>query len=1376
LPRVSEHIEWLNLIDRSGPFLVPAVLEEKFPQGLEKIETPRKQRVRSAYEEWRDAIDESDSQLSDIHNAWIAMVLQDLLEYENEVLVGRENLVGKCVYKAPEHGIEISPDFAVRGDDGKYKILISYWPPETDLEKPVSIDSWPASPLDRMTLLCRANNVRTGLVTDGERWMLVNAPVGGVSGYAAWLARLWWQEPVTLKAFQSLLGVRRCFGPVEDTLDSMLERSTAFQEEVTDTLGEQVRRAVEILIQSLGRADQDRNGDLLRDVDPKGLYEAGLTVMMRLVFTLCAEERGLLLLGDPIYDQFYAISTLRAILREEADRLGIEVLERRHDAWSRLLSTFRSIYGGVEHESLRMPAMGGSLFDPDRFPFLEGRASGTKWKENSAIPLPIDNRTVLLLLEALQILEQKGGAQLLSYRALDVEQIGHVYEGLLECTVARLDEVTVGLIGSQKVRHPSTTLKELETQHAQGSDKIVSYLTELTKRSTSTIKKALEKETDESIFHRLIHACGGDETLAERLLPFVYFLYEDSWGTFLVYRAGSFAVVRGSSRRDTGSHYTPKSLTEGIVEKTLEPVVYHGPAEGECRENWISKSAEELLELKICDPAMGSGAFLVQVCRYLADRLVEAWKREEKNGNSITADGTVRESLDNKDPLPVSLDERIIAARRIIAERCIYGVDINPLAVELAKLSIWLVTMSKGRPFGFLDHNLRCGDSLLGINKIDQITKFYIDSGKKVYQERLFGKKIFEIVEDVIRVRTTLRATWIRDIHDVETMASLDQESRKKLENVELAADAMMGEALRSNGDNNVLDSALNLLSSKIDEVISGNEKIKTYVFEKTLEALSIDLSADKPPRKPFHWPLEFSEVFHRKNSGFDAIVGNPPYIGGQRITGILGTSYRNWLVSFLADGRRGSADLVAYFFLRVYMLLNEDGCFGLLACNTIAEGDTRQVGLEAMMKSGAAIYAAYPNETWPGAAAVVTSRVHVSKNKWKGQYNLSDRQVNYISPFLSDREEWSPKQLKCNEGIAFQGCITRGLGFVITSDEAKAMLNVDSRNSEIIFPYLNGEDINSDPLQCPSRYVINFWDWSEKHAMTYELPYQHILKHVKPDRFRQREDGRFACAEHLRDEWWLYEGRRIGLFHSIGRGHHFEQHPKTWNSKMLPFSSIIALSRHTKYFNPLIIQNNVIPSDATVVFALEDFANFAYLNSSIVQSWVQKLASFIGMTIRFTPSDCFDTLPRPIANKFFADLENIGQRYHSMRCAIMRDNFWGLTNLYNRFHDYEDNTKCIDELRSLHREIDIAVAHAYGWEDLDLDHDFHEISCLLETDRVRFTISETAQLEVLRRLLELNRQRYEEEIKAGLHDKKTTKKAVSKNKGAKGNDDPELF
>src|SRR5262249_28366680 len=222
----------------------------------------------------------------------------------------------------PLTGAEVRPDFAVTSGD-KVKILIKHYAPDTDLSAPLPHESWAASPTERMTVLCRALNVRVGLITDGEQWAAVSVPGdSGTSSVGTWFARIWQQEPITLQAFASLLGVRRCFGPEDETFDALLARSLEHQDEVTDTLGEQVRRAIEVLVQALDRADLDRNRELLENVSATQLYEAGLTVMMRLVVLLCAEERQLLLLGEPVYKECYAVFTLRSKLYEEKERFG----------------------------------------------------------------------------------------------------------------------------------------------------------------------------------------------------------------------------------------------------------------------------------------------------------------------------------------------------------------------------------------------------------------------------------------------------------------------------------------------------------------------------------------------------------------------------------------------------------------------------------------------------------------------------------------------------------------------------------------------------------------------------------------------------------------------------------------------------------------------------------------------------------------------------------------------------------------------------------------------------------------------------------------------------------------------------------------------
>ncbi|MBT3212346.1 MAG: TetR family transcriptional regulator, partial [Planctomycetaceae bacterium] len=968
MKKMSQHNEWLSMIDVSGPFLAISVLGRVFPQGLESLETYRKRRLRSAYDEWCDAVEEDDSQLPELHRAWNELVLKELLEYDDSVLQLAED---DFTHKSPNADGQFSPDFVLRSDNGSAPMLfVSILPGGTDLEKVKVGDGWPVPISERMIMLCRDKGVRLGLVTNGERWMLVNAPAGSTSSHVSWYARLWFQEPVTLKSFQSLLSVRRWFGPEEDTLPAMLEESLQHHEEVTDTLGEQVKRAVEVLVQCLDKADQDRNRELLHDVPPTELYEAGLTVMMRLVFVLCAEERNLLLLGDPIYDQNYAISTLRGQLAEEADQHGHEVLERRHDAWTRLLAVFRAVFGGIEHESLRMPALGGSLFDPDRFPFLEGRAKATRWQETPAQPLPIDNRTVLLLLEALQVLEQRGGALLLSYKALDVEQIGHVYEGLLEHTVRRLSNDTLGLIGSQKAKNPNISLAQLESAQLESLDNVAKLVKEKTLRSLPALKNALKKEVDDTTFGRIVMVCGGDMELANRIKPFAHLLRADAWGDFIFYHANSFAVTLGADRRETGTHYTPKSLTESIVETTLESVVYVGPAEGKLREEWQLKSSSELLNLKICDPAMGSGAFLVQVCRWLSERLVEAWGKEVEQGKFITVDGLTLNSARSAEPMPDSLDAQLLIARRLIAEKCLYGVDLNPLAVELAKLSIWLITLAKGRPFGFLDHNLRSGDSLLGLHKLEQLTKFSLHPEKK-QTISIFASNIEAVVKDALALRKQLRETPIRDIRDVQNMERLDQQVRQKIEHIEYIADAMIGEALASCGNQRTLDTGLDNLSTWAADFIEGDNETGRKIIADSRKLLSIDIPAHKPSRKPFHWALEFPEVFEQ--DGFDGIVGNPPYMGGRLISGHLGECYLSYLIMQIG-ANPGQADLCVHFLLRADAILGQNSSFGFLTTNTISQGDASRVGFEELLDRGRIVYSAASSMKWPGKAAVMIS------------------------------------------------------------------------------------------------------------------------------------------------------------------------------------------------------------------------------------------------------------------------------------------------------------------------------------------------------------------------------------------------------------------
>ncbi len=1339
MKNLSKHAEWLSLIEISGPFLTVSMLDKAFPQGLEAVETPRRQKLRAAYEEWREAVDQEDKLLPELHREWVRLVLTEMLEYDHESLVHGGNWPDELPsVSSQEHAGTFKPDGIVRSPaDGKPRLFIAVLPPDTDLESVQRGDGWPVSLQERMTLLCRAHGVRVGLLTDGERWMLVNAPVGSTSSQASWYARLWFQEPITLKAFQSLLGVRRCFGPAEDTLESLLDESLKHHEEVTDTLGEQVRRAVEVLVQCLDKADEDRNRELLRDVKPAELYEAGLTVMMRLVFVLCAEERGLLLLGDSVYDRCYAVSTLRGQLAEEADRHGPEVLDRRHDAWARLLAVFRAVFGGIEHESLRMPALGGSLFDPDRFPFLEGRAKGTRWRDTSAAPLPIDNRTVLLLLNSLQILEQSGGALLLSYRALDVEQIGHVYEGLLEHTVARVPRVTLGLQGSQKAKNPNVALAELESARLDGEAALVKLVLDVTGRSESAIRNGLSKPTDDTVFGRVLGVCGGDAALVERIRPFTNLLRTDAWDDPIVYRDNSFMVTLGADRRETGTHYTPKSLTERIVTTTLEPVVYIGPAEGKPREEWTLKSSREILDLKVCDPAMGSGAFLVQACRYLGEKLVEAWLHEEAAGMAITVDGEALDQLGAEEPLPSQLDERLTIARRLVAERCLYGVDVNPLAVELAKLSIWLVTLAKGRPFGFLDHNLRSGDSLLGIHRLEQLTQLRMDteSGRQ-YQLRIFGQNVEAAINEAIELRKRLRATTIRDIKDVEAMAKLDREARRKLESVELIADAMIGEVLRCSGNSRALDTALDTLATMAGDFLNGNEKMGEQIARQARVNLATDLPGGKPTRRPFHWSLEFPEVFEQ--GGFNGVAGNPPYLGASKISGTQGVSYKEYLAVYVGFGQRGLADLCVYFILRCCALTRKDGLYGVLATSGVAEGDSEKVGLGYLQQNGWTIHNATSRRIWPGTASVTYVTVTLTRI-WRGDVFLDGNPTNLISSNLKPlmEAEGKPFQLKSNTALSFNGIKIYGNGFLLSQKEYESLIKRNPKNDDAIFPYLTAAEVNSNPQHKGERYAIRFFDWPldrETAPSKYEGPTANdfpdllaiVRNKVKPD--RDKLIGRNPIGTKRGKNWWLYGSDGKSLYKAISE---------------LEDVLVIA-TQATKYIAFAFVPANQVFSHSLSVIASNSYSLFAILSSNVHECWARYYGSYNLSLIRYSPTDLFNTFPMP-KNK--QSLFDIGKDYYDIRRSIMLAGKMGLTDLYNKLHDEDVTSEEIEKFRNLQVEMDKCVIESYGWGDIDLGHGFYDTK-----DGIRFTMNFGVRSELQRRLLHLNHIQYKEESSRGLH------------------------
>lgn len=1357
------HAEWLSLVETSGPFLSLPVLLKVFPQGLSAHDPEHFAVLKQAYAEWENNVGARRPDPG-LHREWVRFVLRHTLALPDEVLVEGPAIPASLTAEIRTQGETLRPTMAVMdppspSSPARARLLVQVVPASQDLEKQTAGSRWIASPATRMTELLRGTGVPLGLVTNGEHWMLVSAlrDTSGeaiTSGYASWYAALWTEEPITLRAFRDLLGCDRFFAvPEAETLEVLLRESAANQQEVTDQLGFQVRKAVEVLIQALDRIDRNVDRKLLEGVDEKTLYEAALTVMMRLVFLFSAEERDLLTAPGDAYDRHYAVTPLGARLRESADQHGEEILERRFDAWAHLLATFRVIYGGLEHDHLSMQARGGGLFNPDRYPFLEGRAARTSWQDTPARPLPIDNRTVLHLLEALQILRVKvpgGGpaeARRLSFRALGVEQIGHVYEKLLDHTAVRAHTVVLGLTGA-KDQEPEILLADLEAKRSAGLDVLADWLQERTGRSKSALRKALD-QTVPLEDRRLEVACAGTPGLRERVAPYGGLLRTDSFGYPMVVHDHGVFVTTGTDRRTSGTHYTPPSLTEPLVQHALDPLLYQGMADGVPPTRDTLLDPNGILSLRVCDIACGSGAFLVQACRYLADRLVESWAREEERfpGRVLTAPlgrpsaGAVHES-----PIPTDSEERRALARRIVAERCLYGVDKNPLAVEIAKLSLWLVTLAKDQAFTFLDHAIRSGDSLLGVTSREQVLKFHLDPGRSQYPAS-YSAELDAVLAEATKLRSEIEAFTGEVIEDVQQKEKLLEQAGKATDDLRLVCDAIVAGNLATAAPGRL--DADNRLNTRVSGLMTGSladkELARERLLERTRELLDTDLPDGDPPRRPFHWLLEFPEVFgasEPEQRGFDAIVGNPPFQGGKRITGALGNVYRDLLVEAVARGRRGHADLAAYFFLRARDLLRSGGQFGLLSTNTIAQGDTREVGLDQLIEAGCTIPRAVPSRKWPGDASLEVAHVWVRRGAWAADFVLDDQPTLGISSFLTlpGAVKGMPYRLAANAGKSFIGSFVLGMGFVLEPEEAQALIIKDPRNRDVLFPYLNGEDLNSRPDQSPSRWVVNFRDWPAEAARQYPECWAIIEQRVRPERQRKNPEGSYVLRNPLPDRYWQYADKRPALYSALEGAAH-----------------VLVTSRVSQFLAVARVPNKYVFNERLAVFVQTPFS---VLQSSFHERWMLTYGSTLETRPMYTPSDCFETFPFPAS---LVGLDPVGVRYHDYRESLMLARQEGLTKTYNRFHDPREVSADITRLRALHVEMDQAVAAAYGWTGLDLGHGFHDTK-----QGVRYTLSESARREVLARLLRLNHERHEAEVKAGLADEKGPISAAIKKANAR--------
>ena len=1322
-PQILAHLEWLGFIQPTG-LVVSAPALVRAGAILDRTDAEGQRLLRECIEEREFDAEEGPAPFIPDFRQFARTVLNWNFSPNGYAGTDEQPIPPELEVVLHDYGETLRPDVAVVELDPQaarmpWQLLVHTLEGGQDFDRIVSgHGKLEASPHGRMERLLRQTGVLAGVLFNGRSLRLISAPRGESSGWMDFRVADMVQtagRPICT-ALRLLLRESRLLSLLrQNRFAALLESSRKFQNEVSERLAEQVLHALYELLRGFQAAHDASKGELLRDPleeHPDQVYRALLTVILRLVFSLYAEERDMLP-KDEIWLRHYSLAALYERLREDA-ALFPDTMDQRFGAWSQLLVLFRMIFDGAESEVLRLPSRHGVLFDPNRFPFLEGRSDpGGQIDDRIEAPLVPDG-TIYRVLENLLLLD----GERISYRALDVEQIGSVYETMMGFRLETTTGRSLAIRAAKK--HGAPTAIDLEA---------------LLKETPAQRKKWVEKRIDRKLSVAVQEAVGSSESIAElhaALIPIV-----DKRATPDLATQGAMVLQPSEERRRSGSHYTPRELTAPIVRTTLEPILMdlRGPEDS-------VPTPEQILDLKVCDPAMGSGAFLVEACRQLGEALIESWDAHAE-----------------RPEIPQDENE-VIYARRLVAQRCLYGVDRNPVAVDLAKVSLWLVTLARDHALTFLDHALRPGDSLVGLSR-PQIEAFHWDVSGAV----LKGFGVREPLDRVLELRRQIRGA--DEMVSDRELRILWDEAQHELSNVRLLGDLILAAFFEGSKPKDKEERRDAYASS----ALTGDAEQYRKMLEQWRHA--------EKPLTPFHWEIEFPEVFERENPGFDAIAGNPPFAGKNTVASANVPSYPNWL-KLIHEESHGNADLVAHFFRRAFNLLRDGGALGLIATNTIGQGDTRSTGLRWICKNGGSICGAHRRIKWPGTAAVVVSVIHIAKGTYAGPRTLDGREVDTISAFLFHAGGHDdPERLAANAERSFQGSIVLGMGFTFDDTDSKGvstplgemqrLIEADPRNQEVIFPYIGGEEVNTNPTHSHHRHVINFknyplrrkdmgktrWqeadenqcrEWLRTGIVPLDYPdpvaadwpdlLEIIEEKVKP--VRSALPPKNSWNRDVARRWWQFGADRRELPVVIAG-----------------LDRVLVISRVSEHAAFSFLVTGSVYSDRLVVVPLKTYAAFGALQSRPHETWARFFGSSLEDRLTYTPSDCFETFPFPEGWETHPALEAAGREYYEFRAALMVRNNEGLTKIYNRFHDREERDPEIATLRELYTAMDRSVLDAYGWTDIPtactflLDYEIEEERGNRKKPW-RYRWPDVVRDEVLARLLELNAERARKEVRAG--------------------------
>lgn len=837
--------------------------------------------------------------------------------------------------------------------------------------------------------LLRGTGHRLGLLTNGQQFRLVYAGLDFES-WCEWESDRWFDDG---EGTEELCGLRQLLSPeslkpikegVCGLLDAV-EESRKRQADLSSVLRENVRQAVELLLEEASTANRTKTdlfarlvaheGDRsLTDVEAhEALFQATVRIVMRVVVCLFAESRQLLPVNDPTYAQSYGVRTLYESLenavREESIQLLLSAPYGRGNAWSRLMALFRLIYTGSAHGAFPLRAYGGVLFRPgdDNSPDPVARALHILEHGISVGDATIYYILRKLLRGLLPVIKGRSKTFVegpVDYTELRTEFIGLIYEGLLDYRLKRTDEKIGPQIFLNLGREPVLPLSRLTdmlTHDKKGlKDLLITLRKEKVMATVAEEEEEAEEETDETTEDEEVQAeeppveikVGGDEMLrtgdyldavesakawAKDAVVLAGLVrkqgkresdsqYQQEIETVAdrlinkVVAVGEFYLVRaGNTRKGTGTFYTRPQLAVPTVHRTLEPLCYDKADDG----NLIPKKPEDILGLKVCDSACGSASFLVAALHYMTDALFRSLCHHRKlddpaQSKKLTLPyGQPRTNKEGDELVPFppndpqrgdTFADRIKALlRRHVVERCIYGVDINPLAVELARVSLWVETLDPELPFSFLDHKIKVGNSLVGC-WLDRVEDYPLKAwereggdgkdgprtqrieeflkGVKVGNRRTGDGRIKKEMREVIESRFSQQAHLFPDEKTTtENVVALARAEYEKLHDLPISDPDERERYYREHIEES---QPLRTLKAAMDEWCAvwywptDEDSLRLaptpLTFHKGSAAKDALVERLADSVKFFHWEMEFPDAFTPDRSGFDGMIGNPPW------------------------------------------------------------------------------------------------------------------------------------------------------------------------------------------------------------------------------------------------------------------------------------------------------------------------------------------------------------------------------------------------------------------------------------------------------------------------------------------------------------------